>query len=46
MAIYAAETAGERFAGPALGGLIFYWSQALLILGAALSFSAVLLGKR
>jgi MFS family permease len=43
--LFAAETAGEQFAGPALGGVIFGWAAALPFLGDALSFvgSAALL---
>jgi MFS family permease len=43
--LFAAETAGEQFAGPALGGVAFAWSRALPFLGDALSFvgSAALL---
>jgi predicted MFS family arabinose efflux permease len=43
--LFAAETAGEQFAGPALGGAMFGWAAALPFLGDALSFvgSAALL---
>jgi hypothetical protein len=43
--LFAAETAGEQFVGPALGGVIFGWAAALPFLGDALSFvgSAALL---
>jgi predicted MFS family arabinose efflux permease len=43
--VFAADSAGEQFAGPALGGVAFRWSTALPFLGDAVSFagSAVLL---
>lgn len=43
--LFAAETAGEQFAGPALGGVAFAWARALPFLGDAVSFvgSAALL---
>lgn len=43
--IFAAETAGERFAGPALGGVLFSAAAAIPFIGDAASFvaSAVLL---
>jgi Transmembrane secretion effector len=43
--LFAAETAGEQSAGPALGGLLFSWAPAAPFLGDALSFigSAALL---
>jgi MFS family permease len=43
--LFAAETAGEQFAGPALGGVAFAWARALPFFGDALSFigSAALL---
>jgi MFS family permease len=37
--LFAAETAGGQFAGPALGGAIFAWSSALPFLGDAVSFA-------
>ena len=37
--LFAAETSGEQFAGPALGGLLFGWAPALPFLGDALSFA-------
>jgi MFS family permease len=37
--LFAAETAGEQFAGPALGGLFFAWTPALPFLGDAMSFA-------
>ena len=37
--LFAAETAGGQFAGPALGGLIFAWARALPFLGDAVSFA-------
>jgi MFS family permease len=45
--LVAAETAGEQFGGPALGGVIFSWSSAAPFLGDALSFvaSGVLLAR-
>jgi MFS family permease len=43
--LFVADTAGEQFAGPALGGMAFAWSPAVPFLGDALSYvaSAVLL---
>ncbi len=43
--VFSAETAGERFAGPALGGVAFGWARAVPFVGDALSYvaSAVLL---
>lgn len=43
--VFAAETAGERFAGPALGGVLFATASSLPFIGDAVSFlaSAVLL---
>lgn len=43
--VFAAETAGERFAGPALGGVLFSAAAAIPFIGDAVSFvgSAVLL---
>jgi predicted MFS family arabinose efflux permease len=37
--LLAAETAGEQFAGPALGGAVFGWAASLPFLGDALSFA-------
>jgi MFS family permease len=36
--VFAAETAGERFAGPALGGVAFAWWRALPFVGDAVSY--------
>jgi predicted MFS family arabinose efflux permease len=43
--LFAAETAGEQFGGPALGGIIISWSSAAPFFGDAVSFvaSAILL---
>ncbi len=45
--LFAAEDAGEQFAGPAIGGITFAWAPAVPFLGDALSFaaSAVLLAS-
>jgi predicted MFS family arabinose efflux permease len=45
--LFSAETAGEQFAGPALGGLLFTWVRAAPFFGDAASFaaSAALLAK-
>ncbi len=37
--LLAAETGGEQFAGPALGGVLFAWAPALPFLGDAVSFA-------
>ena len=45
--LFAAETTGEQFAGPALGGITFAWAGSVPFLGDAISFvaSAVLLAS-
>ena len=37
--LYTAESAGEQFAGPALGGVLFAWSQCIPFFADAVSFA-------